>query len=87
MYKRMAPNTNDYQKNYMRRYVSASEDIYCKHCNCCYKKYRRYRHIKTQKHLRNIENEKKDVFESPVMKRLLAKVEVLEKLLMKDKDK
>jgi polyhydroxyalkanoate synthesis regulator phasin len=83
----MPSNTTEYQRDYMKRYVNDAEDVFCPACNCCYKKYRRYRHIKTQKHIRNIEKEKDDVFKSPQMKRLQEKVEALEKLLLKEQAK
>ena len=43
-------NTNEYMKQYMKKYIAESATIICTECEGHYKSYRRYRHIKSKKH-------------------------------------
>lgn len=49
----MVKNTNEYQKEYMKKYIENSEDVLCPCCNKTYKSYRKYKHMITKKHINN----------------------------------
>lgn len=83
----MPSNTKEYHREYMKRYVTDSEDVYCKECNCTYKKYRKYRHVKTQKHIDNVEKAENKNAEKPMLERILSKIEKLEDMLAVKKAK
>ena len=46
----MVSNKSEYMKEYMKKYISSSEDIKCD-CGGKYKGYRKYAHDKTKRHI------------------------------------